>query len=446
MKLVRILLVITACTIAIFSCRKEKSLEGGKLIQELHSQWQFRESSLQFNGPMDSAFIQAGATSVLTMVGSDSSGKGQIVLQLTGNAIAKGLYNNSQVLFEYSENNVVLYQNVSNNPGAFNITITALDSVSVSGTFSGTVQDGLGNSKTIAEGKFTAFLTGDYNPPPSAGTGTLTVWSKQLCAGGGSIEVTAGNQTGIITVAMAQEPVCGTSGLTTITLPAGPYTVIAKCGTDTVKYDITIIENICTILEIKTAQPPLPGDFLPLTLGTYWTYQDLANPALTNTVTVDGVENNTNAGHQYTRLLNSFGDTSLYRKEGSVYYEYRTLDFQSSISNPPTVEIVILHDDYLVGQTWETPGMPVQVSGIPIYIKLVSGISRRDFEDVYFGKTYSNLIEVTTELMFSFDNGLTYENAGSSFTTIFAKGIGVVYYNDLNRLIEWGLKDYHLNP
>jgi hypothetical protein len=151
-------------------------------------------------------------------------------------------------------------------------------------------------------------------------------------------------------------------------------------------------------------------------------------------------------GRQYSRVITSLGDTFFFRKDQHDYYQYVTLDFQHSVDNPPSIEVVILHDNYEAGESWETPGEDIVLSGIGVKVKLVSTISRRDYSDTFNGVDYSDLIEVETEILFSADGGITYQPSGSSYTMVFAKGIGIVYYYDLDRDIEWGLKDYTINP
>ena len=329
-------------------------------------------------------------------------------------------------------------------PDQFSLTVTSIDSGFITGTFTGVVEDGLGNPKTITNGRFKAPRSQVKEPVEPQGTGQLTVWSKQLCSDNSDIKVSVGGQTGSILSASAEEPVCGGADNTTFDLPAGSYTLSAVCGNDSVSYNVTIVANTCSTLQIEMTVPPLPGDWLPLNLGSYWNYQDIENPANNNRVTADNtVEVDSRV---YTKFSTSTGDSMLYRKDGSTYYQYKTLNFQSNISDPPTIEMEILHDDYPVGQSWSTPAVPLTITGITIQVKLVSAITTRDFTEDFFGVSYANLIEVKTTLLISLDGGTTFQDSGTSYSTIYAKGIGIIYYNDLNQNIQWGLKDYQLAP
>ena len=108
--------------------------------------------------------------------------------------------------------------------------------------------------------------------------------------------------------------------------------------------------------------------------------------------------------------------------------------------------MVILHDDYQVNQSWETPPIDIILSGIGVKVKLVSTITRRDYSDNIAGVNYDNLIEVQTEIFFSSDGGLSYQSSGSSYITVFSKDIGIVYYYDLDRAIEWGALASYIVP
>jgi hypothetical protein len=151
-------------------------------------------------------------------------------------------------------------------------------------------------------------------------------------------------------------------------------------------------------------------------------------------------------GRLYTVFISTLPDTFYYRKDQHVYFEYRTLDFQQYVDNPPSFEMVILHDDYQVNQTWETPPVDIVLSGIAVKVKLVSTILRRDYSDVFNGTQYNDLIEVQTEIFFSSDGGNSYQSSGSSYITVFAKDKGILYYFDLDRTIEWGIYNLSINP
>lgn len=186
------------------------------------------------------------------------------------------------------------------------------------------------------------------------------------------------------------------------------------------------------------------NDYLPLGITSYWNYGNLNDVNETQTFTADGeVDFN---GNNYTRLTGTRGYFYYFRKIPPLYYQYRELSFQGFLSNPPTVEIVILKDNLLKGQTWESKAFDAEVEGFAIKIKLVSTIFDRDYSALINGVQYNNLIKVNTEVFFSLDDGYSYATSGSAYNTVFAKGKGIVNYNDMDIKIEWGIRDIFLSP
>jgi hypothetical protein len=444
MSLLKSLIGLLAVSLLVFSCKKEFSDEDGKVPGFIESTWEFKEAGTQFHGDMDSAYFHTAAGfNALSLIGTlPDGGNGEIILQVISENIVPGTYTSPGIFFQYIENGSILYQTVPGQTSNFSITITEIDSVSVSGTFSGTVQDPQGNPHTIEDGKFSVAMTEGYQqgPPPN---GQLTVWAKEICFDGSSIEVKVKDQTGFISDALLTEPACGEQNTATFTLPQGLYTVTAICGPDTLKYDVNLNSD-CVKLFIDFVHPPLFEDYLPLTHNSYWDYNDLSNSSTTQRATALG--DTVIDGRLYTMVINTLPDTSYYRKEANVYYEYRTFDFNQYVINPPSFEMEILHDDYQVNQTWETPPIDLVLSGIGVKVKLVSTLTRRDYSDTFNGTQYDNLIEVQSEIYFSSDDGVTYQSSGSIYSTVYAKGKGIVYYYDLGRTIEWGITGLSITP
>ena len=439
----RSLIGFLAVSLLITGCRKDYSDEDGKIPGVIDASWEFKESGQLYNGNMDSAYVQsAGGFTTLSMIGSGLSNQtSEIIFQVVGSNLGTGSYSSPNIFFQYSENGNILFQTFPGQSGEFTINITEIDSLSVTGTFSGTVHDTQGNTHTITDGNFSVPLS-DFIPPPQQ-NGQLTVWATEICFDGGSIEIKINEQTGFISDAFIVEPDCGGQGAATFSLPYGLYTVTAICSDDTISYDVNV-NSPCVKLKVDFVNPPLLQDYLPLTLGSYWDYNDLSNPATTHRAT--SVSDTVIDGRLYVMVTNTLPDTFYYRKEPNVYYEYRTLDFNQFVVNAPSVEMVILHDDYQEGQTWESAPIDIVLSGIAVKVKLVSTIARRDFSQVINGTQYDNLIEVQTEIYFSADGGSTYQSSGSSYITVFANGKGIVYYYDVERDIEWGVTGLVINP
>src|SRR5687768_5161540 len=320
MTLFRSLLGFLAVTLVLFSCKKDYSDEDGKIPGVIESTWEFKSGGQQFNGDMDSAYVQSAAGfSALSMIGSRPLNQsGEIILQIIGDNISTGTYSSTDIFFQYSENGSILYQTIPGQTSDFSITITEIDTSSVSGTFSGTVRDSQGNSHTITDGKFSVAMTQDFNPGPLPDL-QLTVWAKEICFDGSSIEIKVGTQNGFISDAIAIEPECGAQGAATFTLPQGIYTVTAICGADTLKFDVNLVTN-CTKLLVDFSNPPVLEDYLPLTVGSYWDYNDLSNTSFTHRVT--SARDTIIDGRQYWMQLSQLPDTFYFRKDEHIYYEY----------------------------------------------------------------------------------------------------------------------------
>ena len=445
MTLIRSLLGFLAVTFVLFSCKKDYSDEDGKIPGIVETTWEFKANGQQYNGDMDSAYVQTAAGfSALSMIGSKPAGEsGEIILQIIGSDITTGTYSSPDIFFQYSENGTIVYQTIPGQTSSFTITITEIDTAIVSGTFSGTVLDSQGNSHNITDGKFTVERTANFNPGPPPDV-QLTVWAEEICFDGSSIEIKVSDQIGFISDATPFEPECGTQGTATFTLPQGIYTVTAICGADTLMYDVNLVTS-CTKLLIDFVNPPVQEDYLPITVGSYWEYEDL-DPSSPLSHRTTAVGDTILDQRLYTMFTSNLPDTFYYRKDQNVYYQYVTLDFNGFVQNPPSLEVVILHDDYQTNQTWETPPVDIVLSGVGLKAKLVSTITQRDFAANIAGVNYDDLIEVTTEIFFSTDGGASYTSSGSAYVTVFAKGVGIVYYYDLDRAREWGATGSSIVP
>ncbi len=426
-------------------CRKEKSSETGAPPDEVtETQWEFKESDSLFGGPMDSALLaESDSGAIVILSGQAGDGLGEITLQLFDPvAIKVGEYPNQNVLFQYSENGIILLENSVQQADPFTVTITAMDSLTISGTFSGIVQDGLGNVKEISEGKFTAPFQsgGDTTSPPLDVTGTLTIWSKTTCSGGGRIQLIVADQLGEIMQADAQAPQCGAAGTTSFNLPIGVYTVTGICE-DTATYEVTVEPNSCTILEIAFEDPEdLPGDYFPT--ANWWSYGDSNNPA--DTLKIESQGNTTVDGQTYTSFFNTgTQENRYYRKDGTSYYEYVTGFGGVTLDEP--LEYKFLQDDLNEGDSWESPEGSSSSINPPASFKLRLTMQRKGFNRMINGKMYYDLIEVKTELFVKF--GGVFAPTGSQVITIYAKGIGVVLFQSLDGSpTDWTIRNYDVVP
>jgi hypothetical protein len=266
----------------------------------------------------------------------------------------------------------------------------------------------------------------------------LTVWTKELCSVSNKMEIRIQDFSGYITAASTSQPSCGAAGTASFSLNEGDYSVKAICGNDTLVYQVNV-SGECSYVEVELNQ-----DYLPLGKTSYWEYSDVHDQSVSQVFTAesDVVFN----GNAYTKFSSSRGNDCYFRKVPHTYYQYRELSFQDFVSNPPLVELVILKDNLAKGGRWETEPLDVSISGVVRKIKLVSRIMDRDYSAIINGVEYQNLIRVNTELFFSPDDGNSYATSGSAYNTVFARGKGIVSYNDMDVAIEWGIKNIFLSP
>src|SRR5690606_37814709 len=135
-----------------------------------------------------------------------------------------------------------------------------------------------------------------------------------------------------------------------------------------------------------------------------------------------------------------------YRKEGGKYYECASSP--NFTVDPPLVEQKILQDDLPEGSTWETEPyklIPHTEPRQPFTVKLRRTITGYNFSGEIGGKIYHNLIGVQTDLLVQNPDG-EFEDNNSSYTTVFAKGIGIVYFQNLSDGSEWGIRHFVVQP
>ena len=246
MKLFKQLFLIGGSIFLLISCKKEKSVERSGSGSP--TAWEFKDSLTVLKGDMDTAYIQSvGSISSIILEGTSIDKTSDFYLEIFGNNIAKGTYKSPNVQFSYIANGSVIYESIPANTDQFSVIITNLDANSISGTFSGEVEDALGNKKTITNGTFIGKF-GTNTPQPT--NGQLTLWSKQGCGGTGNIAVKVSSQTGIISSFNTTAPACGAAGAATFSLPVGNYTWEAYCNTDTARGNISVTSGNCSTVEV----------------------------------------------------------------------------------------------------------------------------------------------------------------------------------------------------
>lgn len=152
-------ILVAVALMAIFaSCTKEESFEEGSGHANIYT-WRFVEGGQEYSGIMDTAYVEeVTGIRILTAEGVSNDGVDNIMIAVgSPNDIQPGTYISPEALFYYLNNGNLKYE-VDMSRTNFSVTITSINSESVSGTFSGTVFGEDGSDREITEGTFTAPL------------------------------------------------------------------------------------------------------------------------------------------------------------------------------------------------------------------------------------------------------------------------------------------------
>jgi hypothetical protein len=437
MKYLQYLLTLLAAVFIFFGCKKEYSVENGTGTNTSTAQWQFKEAGIQFKGPVDTAYIDT-VTSIkfLTIEGRSDDAKDQITLQVFAADLKPGVYKTPLSSFDYLRSGVPLYQTDQTIVDSFSITITAIDSFGVTGTFTGKSLNAAGDSKTITEGKFSAkFKTSaTVITPPVTDSGQVMLWSKAGCGGGTSttaIDIAVGGKHGQVSTFYPTEPgSCGAPGTYTVKLPVGAYTWVAKCGTDSISGSVSITNGGCTKVLVDFTAPQL--DYFPTTANSNWSYlYEASTPDDTAYVLSTG-NIKTFGANAYSLFTDDYGtgkDSIYYRKGGGLYYEYYPAETNIFTFDIPTaIEHVFLKDNVAAGTIWPSTYSGT-VQGIPVTGKISDTLSQKLTSYIVNGITYQDVLEVHSGYFAVFPPPLGTQEA-YVVKQWFARGVGLIKFSE----------------
>ena len=150
-------ILVAVALMAIFTpCTKENSFEEGSGNANIYT-WRFVEGGQEYSGIMDTAYVEeVTGIKIMTVDGISNDGMDNIMIAVGGpDDIQPGTYVSPFGLFNYLNNGNLKYESDVSRTN-FSVTITSMNSQSVSGTFSGTVFGEDGTDREITEGTFTA--------------------------------------------------------------------------------------------------------------------------------------------------------------------------------------------------------------------------------------------------------------------------------------------------
>ncbi|HEV8081730.1 MAG TPA: hypothetical protein VGP55_00930 [Chitinophagaceae bacterium] len=164
MKTIKIAFYVFLSVMFFNSCQKEYSVETGGVIVP-SGNWEFKDASKQFQGNMDTAYIDSsGSTKELHLIGTSITGSQIFHLHLYAGNFTKGTYKASlfQSSFTYTSGSKQLY-NANQLIGEFVVNITSYGNNLIAGTFSGFALDSSGAVIQLTQGKFTSALSSSGN-------------------------------------------------------------------------------------------------------------------------------------------------------------------------------------------------------------------------------------------------------------------------------------------
>lgn len=219
-------------------------------------------------------------------------------------------------------------------------------------------------------------------------------------------------------------------------------------------FTISTGTSSCTFtVNVTATVPAVDESYFPLTVGSYWSYEDLtgSGDTLRRTVLPDVSDDN---GNNYALVEEEkrFGGSSLYhyRREGDFYYEYGKVEkYMGSLSYNTEVmdDINFLNQTVYKGTLWDSKEFSGQIQGGQvILIKYTYYCLEKNSTITFGGNNFANVnIFSMRPQVRSEGNG--YNSTGEEYIYFYAKGIGIIYMTKIDHGAvqwEWRIKDWNI--
>jgi len=240
------------------------------------------------------------------------------------------------------------------------------------------------------------------------------------------------------------------AGVQSISLVASGTPVNA--GTDA--FTVTAGSSTCTFsITVLTAVTTTNNDLFPLTMSSFWDYDDLyyKGNSIKNVVTDTATRN----GHLYTVVVEQISPggplLNLYRKVGTEYYQYMAIDdYTSSVRYGKRIydDILFLNENIIKGSTWNSQEFTDTADfGQVIILQYRFACVAADISAVVGTNAFSHVYEIEMQPWLRSLSG-PYGQANEKYIWYYAKGVGLIYYKKLSLGFtygEWQLKDWLVN-
>lgn len=175
----------------------------------------------------------------------------------------------------------------------------------------------------------------------------------------------------------------------------------------------------------KTDESPVTvADFVPLTVGSSWTYLSTTTTTTTTTAnfTLAAINKDTAInGRTYKVLSNSAGANNYWCRSGDDYYRYGAFPGASFIGN---VEELYLKDNLATNGTW-TNSFPITYNSVPLTVTGNYKISATGATKTVGTQTFTNVTQVHADFTTALPPFLPTTTVASG-DFYYAKGIGLV--------------------
>lgn len=202
----------------------------------------------------------------------------------------------------------------------------------------------------------------------------------------------------------------------------GANTFTVTAGSSSCTFSVTVLPSGST--------PPPNGDYFPLTVGSWWSYDDPffagdtlkfmnAGPATINSNT-----------YQLFKEYDTDGqvvDTSYFRKSGNDYYNYAYTDAFTSLvfDAAQRVDILFLKQTLTTGATWTQGPYNGTLNGISQSIRYQFTCTNANASVTVNGKSFTNVYHITIKPEVSI-MGAPYAATTEVIETFYAKGVGLI--------------------
>ena len=171
----------------------------------------------------------------------------------------------------------------------------------------------------------------------------------------------------------------------------------------------------------KSSSTNSPADFLILTTGSNFTYQNTSGSAVsTFKLTVKGTDSTIN-NKPYKILTNSNGPNNYWFKSGTDYYRYGVF---AGLAAAGGIEELYVKD--AASNTVWTNIVPITYMGTPLNITAGYKITEIDISKTVATKVYTGVTHVVLTLNTTF-SGFPISLGGGDF--YYARGVGLINYN-----------------